>query len=125
MTLAGFSVVVLGAAGQLSSPAALLAFTIVFYVVVYTMWLKRSTPQNIVIGGAAGALPPMIGWAAVTGGIGLEPVAAVPHHLLLDAAAFLGAGALSRATITRAPACRCCRSCRAKRRPAGRCCSIR
>ena len=47
--------------------AGLLAFTIVFYVVVYTMWLKRSTPQNIVIGGAAGAFPPMIGWAAATG----------------------------------------------------------
>ena len=54
--------------------AALLAFTIFFYVVVYTMWLKRSTPQNIVIGGAAGAFPPMIGWAAVTGDIGLAPV---------------------------------------------------
>ena len=47
--------------------AALLAFTILFYVFVYTMWLKRSTPQNIVIGGLAGALPPAIGWAAVTG----------------------------------------------------------
>jgi protoheme IX farnesyltransferase len=54
--------------------AALLAFTIFFYVFVYTMWLKRSTPQNIVIGGAAGAFPPMIGWAAVTGDIGLAPV---------------------------------------------------
>jgi protoheme IX farnesyltransferase len=54
--------------------AALLAFTIFFYVVVYTMWLKRSTPQNIVIGGAAGALPPVIGWAAATGEIGLEPL---------------------------------------------------
>ena len=53
--------------------AALLAFTIFFYVAVYTMWLKRSTPQNIVIGGAAGAFPPMIGWAAATGGISLEP----------------------------------------------------
>jgi heme o synthase len=52
--------------------ASLLAFTIFFYVVVYTMWLKRSTPQNIVIGGAAGALPPVIGWAAATGGIGVE-----------------------------------------------------
>ena len=61
-------------AGQLCSPAALLAFTIFFYVVVYTMWLKRSTPQNIVIGGAAGAFPPMIGWAAVTGGVALEPI---------------------------------------------------
>ena len=52
--------------------AALLAFTIAFYVFVYTMWLKRTTPQNIVIGGAAGAIPPMIGWAAATGGISLE-----------------------------------------------------
>jgi heme o synthase len=52
---------------------ALLAFTIFFYVVIYTMWLKRRTPQNIVIGGAAGAFPPMIGWAAVTGNIGIEP----------------------------------------------------
>ena len=54
--------------------AAMLAFTIFFYVVIYTMWLKRSTPQNIVIGGAAGAFPPMIGWAAATGSIGLESV---------------------------------------------------
>jgi protoheme IX farnesyltransferase len=54
--------------------AALLAFTIFFYVVVYTVWLKRYTPQNIVIGGAAGALPPVIGWAAATGNIGLEPL---------------------------------------------------
>jgi protoheme IX farnesyltransferase len=52
--------------------AALLAFTIAFYVLVYTMWLKRSTPQNIVIGGAAGAFPPMIGWAAVTGDVSLD-----------------------------------------------------
>jgi protoheme IX farnesyltransferase len=52
--------------------AALLAFTIFFYIVVYTMWLKRRTPQNIVIGGAAGAFPPMIGWAAVTGTVTLE-----------------------------------------------------
>ena len=54
--------------------AALLAFTIFFYVVIYTVWLKRRTPQNIVIGGAAGALPPMIGWAAVTGSLSLEPI---------------------------------------------------
>jgi protoheme IX farnesyltransferase len=52
--------------------ASLLAFTIFFYIVIYTMWLKRSTPQNIVIGGAAGALPPVIGWAAATGAIGVE-----------------------------------------------------
>ena len=53
---------------------ALLAFTIAFYVFVYTMWLKRRTPQNIVIGGAAGAFPPMIGWAAATGSVSLESV---------------------------------------------------
>jgi protoheme IX farnesyltransferase len=52
--------------------AALLALTIGFYIFVYTMWLKRTTPQNIVIGGAAGAFPPMIGWAAATGGVSLE-----------------------------------------------------
>ena len=54
--------------------AALLAFTIAFYVFVYTMWLKRRTPQNIVIGGAAGALPPVVAWAAVTGTLGIEPL---------------------------------------------------
>ncbi len=54
--------------------AGILAFTIAFYAVVYTMWLKRSTPQNIVIGGAAGAFPPMVGWAAATGTVSLESV---------------------------------------------------
>ncbi|HTV67383.1 MAG TPA: heme o synthase [Rhizobiaceae bacterium] len=54
--------------------ASLLAFTIFFYAVIYTMWLKRWTPQNIVIGGAAGSFPPMIGYAAATGSIGLESV---------------------------------------------------
>jgi protoheme IX farnesyltransferase len=54
--------------------AALLALTIGFYIFVYTMWLKRATPQNIVIGGAAGAVPPVIGWAAATGGVSLEPL---------------------------------------------------
>ena len=53
---------------------ALLALTIAFYIFVYTMWLKRRTPQNIVIGGAAGAFPPMVGWAAVTGGVSIESV---------------------------------------------------
>jgi protoheme IX farnesyltransferase len=55
--------------------AAILAFTIFFYAVIYTMWLKRTTPQNIVIGGAAGAFPPMIGWAAVTGSVDLGSIA--------------------------------------------------
>ncbi len=71
--LSGFSVVVLGLLVNVVA-ASLLALTIAFYVVIYTMWLKRSTPQNIVIGGAAGALPPIIGWASVTGGISLEPI---------------------------------------------------
>jgi protoheme IX farnesyltransferase len=73
LMLAIGSVVVLGLLVNVVA-AALLALTIAFYVVVYTMWLKRSTPQNIVIGGAAGALPPMIGWAAVTGSVAVEPV---------------------------------------------------
>jgi protoheme IX farnesyltransferase len=73
MTLATGSVVVLGLLVDWLA-AALLAFTIFFYIVIYTMWLKRSTPQNIVIGGAAGAFPPMIGWAAATGSIGIEPI---------------------------------------------------
>jgi heme o synthase len=72
VTLAGFAVVVLGLLVNVIA-AALLAATIAFYLLVYTMWLKRRTPQNIVIGGAAGALPPMIGWAAVTGGFAIEP----------------------------------------------------
>lgn len=71
--LSALSVVMLGLAANLVA-AAILAFTIFFYVVVYTMWLKRWTPQNIVIGGAAGAFPPMIGWAVATGGISVESV---------------------------------------------------
>jgi heme o synthase len=73
LVLAAGSVVVLALAANLVA-AGLLAFTILFYVVVYTVWLKRRTPHNIVIGGAAGALPPVIGWAAATGHIGLEPL---------------------------------------------------
>ena len=73
LMLAVGSVVVLGLLINIIA-AALLAVTIAFYVVVYTMWLKRRTPQNIVIGGAAGALPPVIGWVAATGSIAVEPV---------------------------------------------------
>ena len=72
-TLAVFSVVLLGLLVNVLA-GALLAFTIFFYVAIYTMWLKRSTPQNIVIGGAAGALPPIIGWAAATGSVAIEPL---------------------------------------------------
>jgi protoheme IX farnesyltransferase len=73
LVLGGFAVAVLALATNLTA-AALLAGTILFYAVVYTAWLKRSTRQNIVIGGAAGALPPVIGWAAATGEVGLEPL---------------------------------------------------
>jgi protoheme IX farnesyltransferase len=73
LILASGAVTVLALTLNLTA-AALLAFAIFFYVVVYTMWLKRSTPQNIVIGGAAGALPPVIGWAAATGDIAPEPL---------------------------------------------------
>jgi protoheme IX farnesyltransferase len=74
LVLGVIAVVVLDLATNLAA-SALLAGTIFFYVVVYTAWLKRATQQNIVIGGAAGALPPMIGWVAATGQIGLEPLA--------------------------------------------------
>lgn len=74
MTLAVGAVLVLGLFVNVVA-AALLAFTIFFYVVVYTMLLKRWTPQNIVIGGAAGAFPPMIGWASVTGTVDLGSIA--------------------------------------------------
>ncbi|WP_063799942.1 heme o synthase [Bradyrhizobium valentinum] len=66
------AVLVLGMATNVTA-AALLAFTIFFYVVVYTLWLKRITPQNIVIGGSAGALPPVVGWTAATGSVAIEP----------------------------------------------------
>jgi protoheme IX farnesyltransferase len=71
VVLSLFSVMIMGLAVNWVA-AALLGFANAFYVFVYTVWLKRRTPQNIVIGGAAGAFPPMIGWAAVTGGVSLE-----------------------------------------------------
>ncbi|HHB82065.1 MAG TPA: protoheme IX farnesyltransferase [Devosia sp.] len=69
--LTGFSVPILGLATNFMA-AGLLALTIFYYVVIYTIWLKRITPQNIVIGGAAGAFPVMIGWVAVTGSVSIE-----------------------------------------------------
>ncbi|MGH7211501.1 MAG: heme o synthase [Acetobacteraceae bacterium] len=72
VTLAVFSVAVMFLAANATAAGAL-ALSIFFYVFVYTIWLKRRTPQNIVIGGAAGAFPPLIGWAAVTGSTGLLP----------------------------------------------------
>jgi protoheme IX farnesyltransferase len=71
--LAGFSVILMGLAVNLAA-AAILTVSILFYVLIYTVWLKRRTPQNIVIGGAAGAFPPLIGWAAATGDVAMLPV---------------------------------------------------
>ncbi|QBF32940.1 heme o synthase [Thalassococcus sp. S3] len=71
LTLSGLSVIMLGLAANLLA-GFLLAFTIFFYAVVYSMWLKRLTPQNIVIGGAAGAFPPVIGWVVATGSLSVE-----------------------------------------------------
>ena len=79
--LAAFSVILMGLAVNLAA-AAILTVSILFYVLVYTVWLKRRTPQNIVIGGAAGAFPPLIGWAAATGQVATLP-------LLLFALVFL------------------------------------
>jgi len=70
--LSVFSVLLMGVATNWFA-ASVLALSILFYVLVYTVWLKRRTPQNIVIGGAAGAFPPVIGWAAVTGDVSLLP----------------------------------------------------
>ncbi len=71
VALSGLSVMMLGLAANLLA-AGMLAFTILFYAVIYSMWLKRSTPQNIVIGGAAGAFPPVIGWIVATGSFSVE-----------------------------------------------------
>ena len=94
LVLACSAVAVLGLALNMKA-GALLAFAIFFYAVVYTVWLKRHTRQNIVIGGAAGALPPMIGWAAVSGDIGLEPFVLFLIIFLWTPPHFLGAVAQS------------------------------
>ncbi len=73
VVLSVFSVLLMGLALNYAA-AALLAASILFYVLIYTVWLKRRTPQNIVIGGAAGAFPPMVGWAAATGDVTLLPI---------------------------------------------------
>ena len=74
LTLTAGAVLILGLLVNVAA-AALLAFTIFFYIAIYTMWLKRTTPHNIVIGGAAGAFPPMIGWVAVTGSVDVGSIA--------------------------------------------------
>ena len=107
LVLSGFAVLTLGLAANWLA-GGLLAFTIFYYVVVYTMWLKRSTPQNIVIGGAAGALPPMVGYAAATGSISLSSLVLFaiifvwtpPHFWSL---ALVKSGDYGRAGIPMAP----------------------
>jgi protoheme IX farnesyltransferase len=107
LTLSVGSVIVLALVSNWLA-GALLAFTIAFYVVIYSMWLKRSTPQNIVIGGAAGALPPIVAQAAVTGSVGWESVALFaiifmwtpPHFWAL---ALLKSGDYARAGIPMMP----------------------
>ncbi len=74
VTLAVGAVIMMGLAVNIAAASVPLALSVAFYVFVYTMWLKRRTPQNIVIGGAAGAFPPVIGWAAVTGSVDLVPL---------------------------------------------------
>ena len=93
VVLALFSVMLMGLAVNFVA-AGLLAFTIVFYALVYTVWLKRATPQNIVIGGAAGALPPMVGWAAASGTAPLNAWLLFAIIFLWTPAALLGAVAL-------------------------------
>ena len=85
------------------------AVAILFYVLVYTLVLKRRTAQNIVWGGAAGCMPVLIGWAAVTGSLAWPAGGALRRRLLLDAAALLGAGHAVPGRLRRGPACRCCR----------------
>ena len=123
VVLSIFSVLLIGLAANGLS-AALLAFTILFYALVYTVWLKRSTPQNIVIGGAAGALPPMIGYAIVTNTITVD-------SFILFAIIFVWtpphfwAWHCSSPKIMPKPAFRCCPMSRARLGPASRSCSIR
>ena len=98
---------------------ALLVLTIAFYVFVYTMWLKRRTPHNIVIGGAAGAFPPMIGWAAVTGSVSLESVLLFLIIFMWTRRTF-GPWPSIAAETTNVSACRCCLWLPAWRKPAAR-----
>ena len=88
-------------AGRQHADRRAVASGLLGYVFVYTLWLKRRTPQNIVIGGAAGAVPPLVGWAAVTGGLDRPGALPVRDRLLLDAAALLGALAADQGRLRR------------------------
>ena len=104
-----------------SSPRRSRSAGFYFYVFIYTRWLKRTTPQNIVIGGAAGAFPPLVGWAAMTGTHRPDRGLSLSDHLLLDAAAFLGARPSQAEGLRRARACRWRRSCGVSARRCVRC----
>ena len=128
---AGFRPDAVGRLGDGAGPrrqllaAGLLAFTIFFYVVVYSMWLKRSTPQNIVIGGAAGALPPMIGWAVGDRRCRRWSRCCCSRSSSCGRRRISGRWRCSARATMPAPACRCCRRSPGPPRPAGRSCSIR
>ena len=102
-----------------SLSAALALRRILFYVVIYTMWLKRTTPQNIVIGGAAGAVPVLIGWAAVTGRLGLTPMLMFPIIFLWTPPHFWALSIMLKNDYARA-GYRCCRWCAARPRRASK-----
>ena len=124
LALSAFSFVLLASTVNVLTAALALAGNL-FYVLVYTRWLKRSTPQNIVIGGAAGAVPPLVGWAAATGNLTRARALPLPDRLLLDAAALLGARAADPRQLRGRAACRCCRSCAASGRRCARSSSTR
>ena len=105
--------------------AALALVGNLFYVLVYTRWLKRSTPQNIVIGGAAGAVPPLVGYAAATGNLGLPALWLFLIVFLWTPPHFWALALLIKDELRAAQACRCCRSCAASARRRGRSCSTR
>lgn len=118
--LAIASVVTMGLLINIAS-ALWLAGTIGFYVVIYTMWLKRRTPQNIVIGGASGALPPVIGWAAVTGSVSIEPIRC-SRSSSCGRRRTSGRWRWSAMMITKMRVCPCCPWWRVSRIPNGRSC---
>ncbi len=124
MTLAFGAVAVLGLVANWLA-ASLLAFTIFFYVAIYTHAALGATPQNIVIGGAAGAFPPVIGWAAATGTVGFESVLLFLIISSCGPRPTSGRCLCGARKITRWPEFRCCRWTPAMRRRGGRSCSIR
>ena len=120
--LAFFSVILMGVATNWLA-AAILAVSILFYVFVYTIWLKRRTPQNIVIGGAAGAFPPLIGWAAVDRRRRRCCRCCCSPSSSCGRRRISGRSRCSSAPIMPRPACRCCRWSPAPRRRGSRSCS--